>query len=67
MVHAVSEYTTRFTTSSHRYIQTRQIRQDMDNFFWNNEKWFENQSNQGHMAEAMQWLSEMLRQVNPCD
>jgi hypothetical protein len=32
MVHTVSGYTARFTILSRRYIQTRQISQDMKNF-----------------------------------
>jgi hypothetical protein len=34
MDHAVSGYTARFTIWSHRYIQTRQINQDMENFMF---------------------------------
>jgi hypothetical protein len=34
MVHTVSGYTARLAIHYHRYIQTRQMSQDMDNFIF---------------------------------
>jgi hypothetical protein len=66
IIQTVVGHVARFTICSHRYVQTRQIRQDMENFIFAEatQHGFENQSNQGFTAEVMQRLDGVLREVN---
>jgi GTP1/Obg family GTP-binding protein len=57
MVFTLPAHTARFTSISYSYIQTIKIGQQQENDV-------EKQSNQGRMAEIMQQMYEMIRQIN---
>jgi hypothetical protein len=71
MTHTVQEYKARFTIWSHSYIQTRQTSQDMESFIFaillkqQQNALKTNQTRGIHIAEVMQRLDKMQRQVNP--
>lgn len=70
-VSCISAYTAiLFTILFHCYIQARNISQNRGNYAFftllkQQQNYFEKQANQGHMTEVMEWLDEMLWQVNP--
>jgi hypothetical protein len=68
MVHTVSEYTARYIISSPLYTKETN-RPGYEQLYFDSAdattKRLKTQSNQGFMADQLQRLDEMLRQVNP--